>query len=858
MKAGSTDVTRYVKLVDSAAGTPESDYTITDLDLTYVRTRAAAVKADATALTTISDAHADNKAYQVSKTTALGLYRVDWPDAAFAAGVSDVQLVVMGSGLDPAIEEIRLTTDDEDTISAKIDSDALLADADHDKTQSDVAALSTKVDSDAVLEAADHDKTQSDVGDLSTKLASDVLALETALDSDFLAIETKVDSDMVLEIADHDKTQSDIGDLSTKVDSDAVLADADHDKSQSDIGDLSTKLGSDVLALEGALDSDFLAVETKLNSDALLEAADHDKTQSDVTALSTKVDSDAVLEVADHDKTQSDIAAIGLTGQDIAQIVHGRKTYYVDSTRADNTGDGTTWDTAKKTIAAATALMTHGNRIEIALGTYDESLDLHELSGVEAVGLGTVSIIGGGLLAVSIGSGGILRNLWFQECEDEGLYLYASSDDTEFYDCTFIGAKWGAVPLTSNRVYFERCKIRGKQASLQLSGGATDTVRANGCTLHTSGLASGDAHGVEAAQGIYALRDCEIYATSNVDNAANFVAGASQASANGTLVLIDCTINVAATGDTVAAGLRVTAGTIYMRGGRIETSGTTAYHVQQTGAGVIVLDGVEYDKSNVSAEDATCVIDLGEKAVDDGLDNALGTPTSGSVAALVKAIDTLTKASGDGDLAALLLRLTAARAGYLDELKSTNMPADIDTLKAGVALTEAERAIIAALILADPTYPIVTTADGYVMVVEPSGLEPSYAFAGPPYCEDTHIQDIFGTQNVEKWADLNNLEDADEIADRIDRAIAAAGDYIDDWMRGSPYKVPLEDPDGNVPDSVVDLAARYAGVWLYECRGIENFDPGTGKPLHRLAGVKASVRRDLEDIRSGRRRLDAV
>jgi len=138
-------------------------------------------------------------------------------------------------------------------VETKIDSDAVLADADHDKTQSDLADLSTKVDSDAVLEAADHDKSQSDIADLSTKLGSDVLALETALDSDFLAIETKVNSDAVLADADHDKSQSDIALISTKLDSDATLETADHDKTQSDIADLSTKQDSDMLLIQSDL-----------------------------------------------------------------------------------------------------------------------------------------------------------------------------------------------------------------------------------------------------------------------------------------------------------------------------------------------------------------------------------------------------------------------------------------------------------------------------------------------------------------------------------------------------------------------------------------------------------------------------
>jgi len=110
VKKAATDQTFYLMLVDSAAGTPESDYTISNLDITYVRDRAAASKADATALSSITVAHTDNRAFQVSKTTAPGLYRVDFPDAAFSdsATVDRVQLIVTGTGLAPAVLEVEL------------------------------------------------------------------------------------------------------------------------------------------------------------------------------------------------------------------------------------------------------------------------------------------------------------------------------------------------------------------------------------------------------------------------------------------------------------------------------------------------------------------------------------------------------------------------------------------------------------------------------------------------------------------------------------------------------------------------------------------------------------------------------
>lgn len=112
VKADTTSVITYVKLIDSTAGTPETAYTITDLDLTFVRDQAAASKTDATALGGVTSAFSANKAIEVDSTNAPGLYRVDWPDSAFSTGVKRVQLVVNGSGLDPAVMEAELITVD--------------------------------------------------------------------------------------------------------------------------------------------------------------------------------------------------------------------------------------------------------------------------------------------------------------------------------------------------------------------------------------------------------------------------------------------------------------------------------------------------------------------------------------------------------------------------------------------------------------------------------------------------------------------------------------------------------------------------------------------------------------------------
>ncbi len=92
---GATNVTQYFVMRLTADGTAATNLTITDMDLQYVRSgELPSAKVDATALSAADDAHADNKAIQIDATDQPGLYRVDFPDAAFVAGVPEVILTV--------------------------------------------------------------------------------------------------------------------------------------------------------------------------------------------------------------------------------------------------------------------------------------------------------------------------------------------------------------------------------------------------------------------------------------------------------------------------------------------------------------------------------------------------------------------------------------------------------------------------------------------------------------------------------------------------------------------------------------------------------------------------------------------
>lgn len=114
------------------------------------------------------------------------------------------------------------------------------------------------------------------------------------------------------------------------------------------------------------------------------------------------------------------------------------------------------------------------------------------------------------------------------------------------------------------------------------------------------------------------------------------------------------------------------------------------------------------------------------------------------------------------------------------------------------------------------------------------------------YCTQADIETTFGQFNVSKWADRDNDGDGTKIAARIARALEVGASKVDDALRGGRYALPFSDP---VPIVIREAAAKLAGVWLYEGRGLE--DNGDGQPLHRLSAVRRDAEKDLRMIRAG-------
>ena len=109
--AGSTDVSVYYYIVQDASATspgePATGLLFSDIETggsaSYARQGAARVDLELITLASASAAHADGGFILVDDTNMPGLYRCDYPDAAFATGVDQVFLQIVVASANNAI-----------------------------------------------------------------------------------------------------------------------------------------------------------------------------------------------------------------------------------------------------------------------------------------------------------------------------------------------------------------------------------------------------------------------------------------------------------------------------------------------------------------------------------------------------------------------------------------------------------------------------------------------------------------------------------------------------------------------------------------------------------------------------------
>lgn len=119
------------------------------------------------------------------------------------------------------------------------------------------------------------------------------------------------------------------------------------------------------------------------------------------------------------------------------------------------------------------------------------------------------------------------------------------------------------------------------------------------------------------------------------------------------------------------------------------------------------------------------------------------------------------------------------------------------------------------------------------------------------YATRTDVEAIYGANNVERWADIDNDGDEDHIEARITWALGVAEDKLNNRLKSSgKYDIPFDEP---VDSELTEMTARFAGVLLYESRGLTDTENDDGRNV--LTGHRKQVDQFVKDVNSGKVRL---
>lgn len=207
--------------------------------------------------------------------------------------------------------------------------------------------------------------------------------------------------------------------------------------------------------------------------------------------------------------------------------------YYVDAGRPDDTGAGTTWATAKKTIQAGINAGAGTDEVWVKAGTYIERITLRSSCGVYGGFAGTetlrtqrnwttnVTIIdgnaGGSVVTMSSVTNTTLDGFTVQNgSATNGGGIYCSSVDSTniITNCTISGNTAGTGGGVYGGGIFNNCTISGNAATNALSGGGGvyGGATLNNCTIsgNTASAVAGKGGGVNNGNSPRPFTNCII------------------------------------------------------------------------------------------------------------------------------------------------------------------------------------------------------------------------------------------------------------------------------------------------------------------------------------------------------------
>lgn len=358
--------------------------------------------------------------------------------------------------------------------------------------------------------------------------------------------------------------------------------------------------------------------------------------------------------------------------RDIAETINARPTWYVSGTGDDS--DGLSFDTAYDTIAEVLAdgNFAAGDLIKVGPGTYSETVDLSALAGITIEGAGVQATIMTSASGdtVQTGDGTTLRDLKIISTSSstlEGAVALGESADVTIERCIVTGKYAGLYSFDST----PRLRLKDSYINGTLYGAAlmeTYDLLIDNCFILTdstwdSGSLATRALWIEVWDNQAVIRDSVLVGKRNDATANDTSALELNAPGGGGLartVLDNVFVygyakNVGHTGTIYGVNSPYLPNTIMLNDCQVVTKqyGTGGGDVSIRNNGTCSTTGTYYDETKTTGY---AIIDVDERAVTNVMDDAIpGSPTADSINERLKAIDVLTEAGGDGDLAAIRL-----------------------------------------------------------------------------------------------------------------------------------------------------------------------------------------------------------
>lgn len=121
---------------------------------------------------------------------------------------------------------------------------------------------------------------------------------------------------------------------------------------------------------------------------------------------------------------------------------------------------------------------------------------------------------------------------------------------------------------------------------------------------------------------------------------------------------------------------------------------------------------------------------------------------------------------------------------------------------------------------------------------------------GDYYSAKQDMYNIFGKDNIRKWADADNQSNGRIVEDREDWANQMAQVYLNGRLLYSKYTIPFTAP---YPPTIILIAASYAGILLYETREVISGSKNTSVPRQ-----KKNYEKLIRQILRGQLRITTV